>query len=324
MGKTHKSKLVLATDLGGTNMRTALLNDRGEILASMRRATDAYKGKDKVIEKLITMLKATASKHNVPLKRIDGICVGFAGPVDAERGVVLISPNLTGWVNIPLRDIIKDEFKIPVTLENDANAAALGECWMGAGKGAKSLVCITLGTGIGGGIVLNDKIWHGATGFAGEIGHTTIIRNGLKCKCGNRGCLEAYSSATGMVNLMRKALARGSKLQDDLVDIEKLDKYGSRYINDLATRGNKVALWVVKEMTQILGIAIVNIAHVLNPEVVVIGGGVSRMGSKLFKPLREEVKKRGFERVVENLRIVPASLGVKAGVVGAACSALKQ
>ena len=127
MGKTHKSKLVLATDLGGTNMRTALLNDRGEILASMRRATDAYKGKDKVIEKLITMLKATASKHDVPLKRINGICVGFAGPVDAERGVVLISPNLTGWVNIPLRDIIKDEFKIPVTLENDANAAALGE-----------------------------------------------------------------------------------------------------------------------------------------------------------------------------------------------------
>ncbi len=332
MGKTHKNKprsksqrgkLVLATDLGGTNLRTALVNDRGEILAQMRKPTNADKGKEKVFEKLITMLKATASKHKTPLKKINGICIGVAGPVDAELGVVLTSPNLNDWVNVPLRDILEEEFKIPVIIENDANAAALGEHWMGAGKGAKSLVCITLGTGIGGGIVLNDKIWHGATGFGAEIGHTTIIRNGFKCKCGNRGCLEAYASATGMVRLMHKALSKTSKLQDN-VDEERLNKDGAKYINELAAKGNKNALWVIKEMTQILGIAIVNIAHTLNPEVIVIGGGVANMGSKLFEPLRKEVKKRAFEKAVEYLRIVPAKLGDNAGIIGAARSALNR
>ncbi|MGR3310573.1 MAG: ROK family protein [Candidatus Brocadiales bacterium] len=333
MGKTHKSKprsksqrgkLVLATDLGGTNLRTALVNDRGEILAHIRRPTKANIGKDKLIDKLITMLKATASKHNTPLKRINGICIGFAGPVDAELGVVLTSPHMNDWVNVPLKDIMEEEFKIPVIIENDANAAALGEHWMGAGKGAKSLVCITLGTGIGGGIVLNDKIWHGATGFGAEIGHTTIIRNGFKCKCGNRGCLEAYASATGMVRLMHKALARKSAMQNDGVDEERFNKDGSKYINELAAKGNKNALWVIKEMTQILGIAIVNIAHTLNPEVIIIGGGVANMGSKLFEPLRKEVKKRAFEKAVEYLRIVPAKLGDNAGIIGAARSALNR
>ncbi len=322
MGKMHKSKLVLATDLGGTNMRTALLNDKGEILAHMRKPTNADMGKDKVIEKLITTLRATASKHKIPLKRIEGIGIGFPGPVDVELGVVLNPPNMKGWVNIPIRDIMEEEFKMPVTIENDANAAALGEHWMGAGKGTKSLVCITLGTGVGGGIVLNDRVWHGATGIAGEIGHTTIIRNGLKCNCGNRGCLEAYASSTGMVRMMRKALSRKSKWSD--VDEEKLDKDGSKYITELAAKGNKIALRVIKEMIQILGIAIVNLIHILNPEVIVISGGVTNMGSKLFEPLRKEVKKRAFEKAIEYLRIVPARLGENAGVIGAARSALIQ
>ncbi len=328
MGKMHKSKLVLATDLGGTNMRTALLNDKGEILAHMRKPTNADMGKDKVIEKLITTLKATAAKHNIPLKRIEGIGIGFPGPVDVELGVVLNPPNMKGWINIPLRDIMEEEFKMPVTIENDANAAALGEHWMGAGKGTKSLVCITLGTGVGGGIVLNDRVWHGATGIAGEIGHTTIIRNGFKCNCGNRGCLEAYASATGMVRMMRKALSMGGMDKQSLsvmpVDEEKLDKDGSKYITELAAKGNKIALRVIKEMIQILGIAIVNLIHILNPEVIVISGGVTNMGSKLFNPLRQEVKKRAFEKAVEYLRIVPARLGENAGVIGAARSALMQ
>lgn len=307
-------------------MRTALLNGRGEILAHMRKSTNADKGRDKVIEKLITMLKAAAAKHNTPLKRIEGIGIGFPGPVDVELGMVLNPPNMKGWVNVPLRGIMEDEFKMPVIIENDANAAALGEYWMGAGKGTKSLVCITLGTGVGGGIVLNDKVWHGATGIAGEIGHTTVIRNGLKCNCGNRGCLEAYASATGMVRMMHIRLRRISRkleLQGD-VDEKKLNKEGSKYISELAEKGNKIALGVVKEMTQILGIALANIANVLNPEVIVISGGVTNMGSKLFEPLRNEVKKRAFEKAVKYLRIVPAGLGENAGVIGAARSALMQ
>lgn len=328
MRKMHKSKLVLATDLGGTNMRTALMNDRGEILAHMRKSTNADMGKDKVIEKLITTLKATASKHNTPLRKIEGIGIGFPGPVDVELGVVLSPPNMKGWINVPLKDIMEEEFKMPVIIENDANAAAIGEHWMGAGKGMKNLVCITLGTGVGGGIVLNDKIWHGATGIAGEIGHTTIIRNGLKCNCGNRGCLEAYASATGMVRMMHKALLMGGMDKQSLsvmpVDEEKLNKDGSKYISELAAKGNKIALSVIKEMIQILGIAIVNIVHILNPEIIVISGGVTNMGSKLFEPLREEVKKRAFEKAVEYLRIVPARLGENAGVIGAARSILIQ
>lgn len=323
MRKMHKSKLVLATDLGGTNMRTALLNDKGEVLAYTRKPTNANMGKDKVIQKLITTLKATASKHNTPLKRIAGIGIGFPGPVDVELGVILNPPNMKGWLNVPLRDILEDEFKMPAIIENDANAAALGEHWMGAGKGAKSLVCITLGTGVGGGIVLNDKIWHGATGIAGEIGHTTVVRNGLKCNCGNRGCLEAYASATGMVKMMRKALSRTSKLQER-VDEEKLNKYGSKYISELASKGNKIALRVVTEMIQILGIAIANVANVLNPEIIVVSGGLTNMGSRLFEPLRKEVKRRAIEKGVEYLRIVPARLGENAGVIGAARSALMQ
>ncbi|MEK7821528.1 MAG: ROK family protein [Planctomycetota bacterium] len=191
--------LILAADVGGTNMRTALLNAKGEVLKSLKRPSLAHKGREALIKRLVQMFQDTLREGGADIRQIRGIGVGFPGPLDTERGIVFNPPNLKGWQEVYLRDILEQEMGRPVALENDANAAALGEYWKGAGRGTRSLVCLTLGTGVGGGVVLEGRVWHGAKGIAGEIGHMTLVKNGRRCGCGNRGCLETYGSASGII-----------------------------------------------------------------------------------------------------------------------------
>ncbi len=201
-------------------------------------------------------------------------------------------------------------------MENDANSAALGEWWMGAGAGTSNMVCITLGTGVGGGIILNDKLLHGASFMAGEVGHMTIVRDGIMCTCGNRGCLEAYASARGITARVHAALLL-SNLKNELQTHITLE-----HISKMALQGNEIVLNVIRETGVILGIAIANLANLLNPEMVVLFGGVTNLGENHIKPMSEEVKKRAFKEATETLRIEVSKLPDKSGILGAAKSIL--
>jgi glucokinase len=307
---------VLAADVGGTNTRMAVVTDAGEILTLLKKSTRCRKGREEMMKFLVSFARETIEKSQLPIEKICGMGIGFPGPLNAETGTIFNPPNLTGWDNVPLKDILEEELKMPVSVENDANSAALGEWWKGAGVGTNSMVCITLGTGVGGGIILDGRIWHGASCIAGEIGHTTVIRNGIKCTCGNKGCLEAYASSRGIIERVNIALSEESD-KDKFQPITEL-----KQLDQLVMQGNEIILNVIKETGVIVGITVANLANLLNPEMVVLFGGVTNLGENLITPLREEVKKRAFKKATESLRIEVAKLGDNSGILGAAKSIL--
>lgn len=295
--------LALVTDLGGTFIKCALVNDRGRIIDSSAVPTGAQKGKDYVIKKIIEQQKKIVSNKRYLLKYIAGIGVGCPGPVDVKKGIVSTPPNLPGWGKVPIRNEISKAWGIPVFIENDANAAALGENWLGAGKGSKILVCITLGTGVGGGIVMDGNIFHGATGVAGEIGHITIEPNGRKCNCGNNGCLERYVGRQAIEEEMLRLLG---------------EKGSPKELGALARTNNKNACKIIENIGEKIGIVTADIADFINPEIIVIGGGIAGLGKKLFYAIRAETKKRAFHDATNKLKIAKSKLGKNAGLIGLA------
>jgi len=251
---------------------------------------------------------------------IIGIGIGAPGPLDIKKGIINFAPNLPGWRDVPLRKVLEDEFKKKVVLENDANAAAWGERCYGAGLGVNNLVCFTLGTGIGGGIIIDGKIYHGNNYGAGELGHMTVNKDGPLCNCGNYGCLEAYSSAIGIKNRIKNRIQEGIKSEflnfdgdDQLFKSLRL-----KSIFEAARKGDSLTSDIVEEAISYLGIAIANMANILNPEMVILVGGITNEGDKLLIPLRKEVKKRAFYSNYKSLKIVIGKLAGNAGVLGAA------
>ena len=309
---------VLAADVGGTNTRMAVVNENGDILKLLKKSTHCKEGRDEMIKFIVSFAGETIEKSKLPKEEICGLGIGFPGPLNVETGTIFNPPNLNGWDNVPLRDILEKELKVPVAIENDANAAALGEWWKGAGSGTSSLFCITLGTGVGGGIVMDGKVWHGASSIAGEIGHTTVICDGLKCTCGNIGCLEAYACSGGILKRVNDALLkeRDNDSRQPLTNLKQIDQ--------MVMQGNEIVLNVIKETGVILGIAIANIANLLNPEMIVLFGGVTNLGENLVGPLKEEVKKRAFKKATESLRIELSQLGDNSGILGAARNILSK
>ena len=302
---------VLAADIGGTNTRMAVVNENGDILTLLKKTTYCEAGREEMIKFIISCAGETIEESKLSKEEICGMGIGFPGPLNAETGTIFNPPNLQGWDSVPLRDILEKELKVPVAIENDANAAALGEWWKGAGSGADSLFCITLGTGVGGGIILDGKVWHGASSIAGEIGHTTVIRDGIKCTCGNIGCLEAYACSGGILKRVNDAL-----LNERDNGVQPLTSL--KQVNQMAMQGNEIVLNVIKETGVILGIAIANVANLLNPEIIVLFGGVTNLGEHLVVPLKEEVKGRAFKKATESLRIELSQLGDNSGILGAA------
>ena len=309
---------VLAADVGGTNTRMAVVNENGDILKLLKKSTHCKEGRDDMIKFIVSFAGETIEKSKLPKDEICGVGIGFPGPLNADTGTIFNPPNLNGWDNVPLRDILEKELRVPVAIENDANAAALGEWWKGAGSGTSSLVCITLGTGVGGGIVMDGKVWHGASSIAGEIGHTTVISDGRKCTCGNIGCLEAYACSGGILKRVNDALLkeRDNDSRQPLTNLKQIDQ--------MVMQGNEIVLNVIKETGVILGIAIANIANLLNPEMIVLFGGVTNLGENLVGPLKEEVKKRAFKKATESLRIELSQLGDNSGILGAARNILSK
>ena len=309
---------VLAADVGGTNTRMAVVNENGDILTLLKKSTHCKEGRDEMIRFIVSFAGETIEKSKLSKEEICGMGIGFPGPLNAETGTIFNPPNLNGWDSVPLRDILEKELRVPVAIENDANAAALGEWWRGAGSGTHSLFCITLGTGVGGGIIMDGKIWHGASSIAGEIGHTTVIRDGIKCTCGNIGCLEAYACSGGILKRVNNALLKEGD-NDSLQPLSNL-----KQVDQMVMQGNEIVLNVIKETGVILGIAIANIANLLNPEMIVLFGGVTNLGEYLVVPLKEEVKRRAFKKATESLRIELSQLGDNSGILGAAKNILSK
>jgi len=281
--------------------------------------THAEAGQTDVLDRLITLAQRTIERTRKEVRGADiiGVGVGAPGPLDTKRGIVLLTPNL-GWVNLPLRQIIHERLGLPAALDNDANCAVLGEWWMGAARGTRNAIGITIGTGIGGGIIVDGKLYHGASDCAGEIGHTTIDTEGRRCKCGNYGCLEAYASGPNIAMRAVEEIKAGavSRLADYVGG--DLRQVTAQTVYQAAHDGDQLALEVVNDTAKFLGVGIANLLNVFNPEVVVVCGGVTLAGDRLFDPLRREVARRAFKPAVSVCRIIPCELSGTAGVYGAA------
>jgi glucokinase len=321
-------RYLIGVDLGGTNIVVGAMSADGEAMHAVRsEPTRAQDGADAVTARIARLIEdtiaGTMAETGAQRRDFVGVGVGAPGPLDRATGVVLITPNL-GWKDFPLRDRISDAVGLPTALDNDANCATLGEWWIGAAKGARHAIGITIGTGIGGGIILDGALYHGASGIAGEIGHTSIETNGRRCNCGNYGCLEAYASGTAIATRAREALAAGETSRlTSLVD-GALDRITAQKVYEAAELGDAVALHVVRETARFLGTGIANLLNIFNPDVVVVAGGVTQAGEALFEPLRAEVRRRAFKPAVDVCRIVPGVLPGTAGVAGAVAAFLQQ
>jgi glucokinase len=307
---------VIGVDLGGTNLRTALVSPAGVVLAKRKEASLASEGHHKVVARLlrnITEQRETAIQQGL---EVSAVGVGAPGVILSGEGVVVTSPNFPDWNNLPLRQELEKVLCLPVFIENDANAAALGEQWRGAAKDVASMIFLTLGTGVGGGIVYEGRIWEGAHGMAGEVGHMTLEPEGRKCGCGNRGCLEMYASSRGIVMSYIDAAPPGAALGAG--SITSADIYRA------AGEGEPLAVKVMQEMGRYLGIGIASLINILNPQMVVIGGGVKDAWQLFIEATREEIRRRAFSYPAERTEIVPSVLGDDAGMVGAAALALQK
>jgi glucokinase len=322
-----KERYIVGVDLGGTNIVAgAMPLDGSREIAMQTRPTLAAGGASSVVERIAAMIEEVIAQTiaETGSQRSDflGVGIGSPGPLDRENGIVIITPNL-GWKNFPLRDEISKRVHLDATLDNDANCATIGEFWCGAAVGGRNVIGMTLGTGIGGGIILEGKLYHGASDSAGEIGHTTIDSTGRYCRCGNYGCLEAYASGPAIALRAREALERDEvSLLHRMVD-GNLQELTAATVYEAAHSGDALALEIVRDTAKFLGTGIGNLLNILNPDVVVITGGVTQAGEPLFEPLRAEVKRRAFRPAVNACRIVAGSLRSSAGMVGAV-AAFKQ
>lgn len=313
-------RYVLGVDIGGTNLVVGAVRvDGSTVLGLQSEPTGASHGADHVIDRIVGMAqKAMAVVASAePQSEVIGVGIGSPGPLDTKAGIVILTPNL-GWTNMPVRDRIGDRVKLPASLDNDATCAMAGEWWIGAAKGARHAVVFTLGTGIGGGIVVDGKLLHGASDVAGEIGHITIETNGRRCGCGNDGCLEAYASGPAIARRTQEAISAGA--ESIITGLVKGDVAAitAQTVFQAAADGDPLALEVVQDTAKYLGVGVANLINILNPEVVVVCGGVTQAGDHLFVPLRREVTRRAFRPAVQACRIVPGALPGTAGVVGAA------
>ena len=286
--------------------------------------TLADEGPQAVVDRILCAVDSLLNSRDIGSYQLDSISIAAAGAINVEKGLVTASPNLPGWVNIPLRDMIKEKYGIDTFLINDANAAALGEHHFGAGRGVNNLIYLTVSTGIGGGIIINGKLYSGPCGSAGEIGHMTIDVNGPRCSCGNVGCLETLASGTAVAKEATRRISQGESSSLAEITEGKIENITAEKVSMAAQRGDSLALEVISKAATYLGIGMVNLVNIFNPEMIIVGGGMSKMGGLLFEPARKIVKERAFPLSAQAVCIVPAQLGDDSGTFGAAVFAFQQ
>jgi len=314
--------LYLGVDIGGTKLAVGLVDCDGKQLHHRRTETLAAQGPQRVMQRLIELSQAVVREANVAWADIAAAGVGCGGPLDAKAGIVQAPVNLPGWKDIPVVRMLRESFGRPVFLDNDANAAASGEHHFGAGRGVANMVYLTISTGIGGGVIIDNRLYQGENGNAGEIGHMSVDYDGPPCLCGSRGCLELYASGTGIAARARAAIsatAQGAKsiLADGRVITGKA-------VVEAARQGDPTAVQIWDETMRILGMGLTNVVHVFNPRRVILGGGITGAGDMLFVPVRRHVAAHAMKQLMSVVEIVPAQLGDAVGILGAAAIAMDQ
>ncbi len=311
--------LFIGIDLGGTNIKAALVNtDTGEIAAERSMPTRSREGHDAVIAQMAVLAEEIVIASKLPKDQVGGIGVGIPGALDLERGMTVFLPNLPGnWRNVPVRDQLSRLTNLPVAILNDARSMTLGEWKFGAGRGADT-ACYTLGTGIGGGLVVNGKLHLGIHGSAGELGHVSVDLNGPKCGCGSFGCIEAYASGPAIAALGMKAVVQGRNTTIAEMCEGDLNRITPELICEAARRGDEAAREIYEFAGKVIGAGIANVITAVTPRRIVIGGGVAAAGELILDPIRRSMRARVF--LVDSLQVevVAAQLGNNAGLIGAA------
>ncbi|MCM3488554.1 ROK family glucokinase [Alkalihalophilus marmarensis] len=296
----------------------AFITSYGEIVSKWEIPTNTEDGGIHITMDIAKSIDHKLNELNQEKEHLAAIGMGAPGFIEMETGFIYQAVNI-GWKDFPLKDRLEVETGLPVTVDNDANIAALGEMWRGAGDGAKNLLCVTLGTGVGGGIIANGQILHGASGMAGEIGHiTSVTKGGAPCNCGKTGCLETIASATGIARLATEAVAVSNEPSLLKEQFDTLGSLTSKDVFEALAKGDHLAEQVLDETASYLGVAIANLSNALNPEKIVIGGGVSKAGDALLEPLRTYFNQYALERVASSAEFKIATLGNDAGVIGGA------
>ena len=315
---SKKEKLVIGIDLGGTNVFSVLVTEKGKILAEKHFPTMGANGPDFVIKNIADNVKEMVESAGYSLKQVWRAGVGSPGPLDSKKGIIMGAVNLPGWTHVKLKDKLEKLLGVKVGVDNDANCAVYGEKWLGAAKGAKNVVGLTLGTGVGGGLIVDGVMVRGANYNAAEIGHISLDPMGRKCKCGALGCFEQYASASAIAESAKERIRKGA--QSIITEMVKgdLNKVTSKTVFEAMVSGDKTAVETWDEFIRYLAAGTANTMNFMNPEVVVIAGGVINAGDRMFKPLREAVRKQTFELIFNAAKILPAKLGERAGALGAA------
>lgn len=310
-------KYIIGLDIGGTKISCVIGTRAGQILDRARIPTEVERGPEPAIKKTIEKIHQLLKSSRVELGEVEGVGIGAPGPLDPVSGTILATPNMPGWNGVCLKEILGKEFEIPIVVDNDGNAAALGEKVFGQGKDVNNLFYFTVSTGIGGGLIIDGKIYHGASFDAAEVGHMTVLPDGPKCGCGKLGCLEALASGTAIARMAKE------KVKDNPGSlILKLAGGGLNQINaglvrEAAEKGDVLAKEIWLEVGRYLGIGVANVLNLINPQMVIIGGGVAKAGELLFKPVRESAAKEAFARTYESCQILPSKLGDMVGDFGA-------
>jgi glucokinase len=309
------NKYIVGVDLGGTRIRACLADERGTILARANRLTLAEEGRDAVLRRIEEAVREVIGEHKA--SDLAGVGITAPGPLDPKTGVIFTPPNLPGWHNVPLKAILEEALGLPIYAGNDANLAALGERHFGAGQGVDDLIYITVSTGIGGGIIADGKLLVGVNGAAGEVGHHTIDIHGPRCNCGNVGCLEVLAAGPAIAGYAIAAIQRGEETLIAALARESGDVVTAAHVTRAAHAGDAVARRIMRQVGEYIGVGVVNLLHLFNPRLVIIGGGVAMgAGELLFGPIREMVQARAME-IYRPTRIVPADLGDDVGLLGA-------
>ena len=296
-------KFVIGIDLGGTNLKVALVDSEYKIKYRQILSTQGFVKKESLIRALIDSVNKLIKNNKLNRADISGIGLGLPGPIDVRKGLVHFFPNIPGWREVNLKQILEQRLRLPVFLDNDANLMCLAESKLGAAKGAKNAVCLTLGTGVGGGIIVEGRLYRGQGFAAGEIGHIPINEKGPRCNCGGVACLEAYTGNNRIISQAKRLFKRTISLED---------------LSRLAKKGNKPARALWSKVGMRLGVALSGVVNLLNPDVIVIGGGVAGAGKILFDRVKEVILKRAMPVQAKHVKIFKAKLGSDAGLIGAA------
>jgi glucokinase len=321
----YSTTLVLGVDLGGTKILTAVTNSQGKTLSRDHSITPASKGHEAVIESIVASSQSVLRQANVAISQLTAVGIGAPGLVNPETGILFTSPNLPGWQDVPLKDMMQEKLGKKTFVINDAAAAALGEFYFGAARGVRNFIYVTLSTGIGGGIIVDGKVYSGAIGAAGEVGHMTIDDDGPICNCGNRGCWETLASGTALAREARQRIKQG--VRTSILEYAAggdVEEVTAQVVHSAAEHGDRLAKELIARTGYYVGVGLANLINIFNPELIVIGGGLSNIGDMLLEPAFMVARERAFKQAFQAVRFASAGLGRDSGVLGAAAFALQE